>query len=598
MAANINSGNDSETTPLLRESLHQDQQYDSRSNHSHPTTIQSPVSSTFSSDSTDPSASFLTRTPTPYSDHNDGFKACLEAGGNDERHQNTHFIAITPSKFWVIFGSILLSIILAFFDGSILESIHPVISSHFHVANSASWLSTGFLLTCTVFQPVFGQVSDIFGRRLPYLVSIGIFFISTVWCGLAWNFASFLAARLLCGIGASGVTSLGAIICSDLIYIEHRGIYQSYIGIAYGLGNCLGLAFGGLIADSLGWRAAFWIQLPMLAVLFIATYVSLPSKLGPQLAKERNIGIREAFATLDIAGSVLLVIGATALMLGLNLGGNVFPWKHPLVISSLVAFCLVSFPFIRTERSATNPAIPLQLLKEAPHANLILGNFLAGASINTILFNAPLFFQAVKLESPTTSGLRLLPASAGLMGTSLLAGIVINKTRQMKPSLLLGTFWLIASCACSAMLSIQTPSWVSMTFIAMSAFSQGFLFPATMMAVLSTNSQEDQAVVTTTLSLFRSLGWVLGVAASSLVLQNSLGILLHQMVTGPDKADIILRVRKSITAISQLDKAYRLQVVGAYENALRITFCSSLIWAFLVLILVIPLRLPRLGRKG
>ncbi|PGH30109.1 hypothetical protein GX50_07129 [[Emmonsia] crescens] len=525
-------------------------------------------------------------------------KNCSETGGRDDENiHDTHFIDITPSKFWVVFGCILLSIILSFFDGSILESIHPVISSHFHVANSASWLSTGFLLTCTVFQPIFGQISDIFGRRVPYLISIAIFFISTIWCGAAWNFSSFLAARLLCGVGASGVTSLGAIICSDLIYIEHRGIYQSYISLAYGLGNCLGLAFGGLIVDSLGWRAVFGIQLPMLSALFLAAYFTLPSNLGPQLARERNIGIGEALKTIDIAGSFFLVVGVTALMLGLNLGGNVLPWTHPIVISSLIIFCLVLVPFVKTERSSPNPAIPLSLLTKAPHANLILGNFLAGISINTILFNAPLFFQAVKLESPTSSGLRLLPVSVGLIISSLLTGILMAKTRQLKPILLLGVFWLICSCACSGMLSTNLPDWVSVTVIAMAAFSQGALYPPTMMGVLSTNAQEDQAVITTTLSLLRSLGWVMGVAVSSLVLQNSLGTFLRQTVTGPNKADIILRVRKSITEIAQLDAIHKPQVIRAYEMALRITFLSSILWAVLVLVLFVPVKLPRLGHK-
>ncbi|KAG5301943.1 multidrug resistance protein fnx1 [Histoplasma ohiense] len=516
---------------------------------------------------------------------------------DDDNAHATHFIDITPSKFWVVFGSILLSIVLSFFDGSLLESIHPVISSHFHVANSASWLSTGFLLTCTVFQPIIGQISDIFGRRVPYLVSIAIFFISTIWCGTAWSFGSFLSARLLCGVGASGIIALGSIICSDLIYIEHRGMYQSYLSLAYGLGNCLGLAFGGVIVDSLGWRAAFGVQLPMLCALFAAAYFTLPSNLGPQLARQHNINIRQALGTIDITGSFFLVLGVTALMLGLNLGGNVFPWSHPIVVSSLIVFCLVSVPFVKAERSSPNPAIPLPLLTTAPHANLILGNFFAGISINTILFNAPLFFQAVKLESATSSGFRLLPASVGLMISSLLTGIFMAKTRQLKPILLLGIFWLIGSSACSGILGVNAPDWVSVVVIAMAAFSQGALYPPTMMGVLSTSAQDDQAVITTTLSLLRSLGWVMGVAISSLVFQNALGALLYQTVTGPNKADIILRVRKSIKEIAQLDPIHQSQVVNAYETALRLTFLSSVIWGIIVLLLAIPVKLPRLGHK-
>ncbi|WEW57712.1 hypothetical protein PRK78_003179 [Emydomyces testavorans] len=409
-----------------------------------------------------------------------------------------HFIDVSPTQFWVIFAGVLFSYIIAFFDSTLMGSIHPVVTSHFGAANSASWLSTGFLLTCTAFQPLFGRVSDTFGRRPVYLFSIFMFLVTTAWCALAQSMGSFIAARVCCGLGAGGVTALGMIMSSDLIYVEYRGIYQSYINLAYGTGQSLGLAFGGLLADSLGWRAAFSVQLPFIFVHLVAAYFTTPLHLDRTL-------------------------------------------------------------FISVESKAQRPVMPLPLLSSFPHANLIFGNFFANITINTILFNAPLYFQAVKLESPTNAGFRLVAASITLMISSVLCGCLITVTRRLKPPLLLGSICLICGTFSMSQLHKDVSGWKGMLSIIPSGLGQGLAFPATTLCLLAVSSQADQAVVTTTIGLFRNLGSVMGVAISSWILQNSLLTYLHRSVTGEDRAEIIERVRKSVTAIHELDLVHQKQ---------------------------------------
>ncbi|EEP75821.1 conserved hypothetical protein [Uncinocarpus reesii 1704] len=508
-----------------------------------------------------------------------------------------HFINVSPAQFWVIFAGILFSYILAFFDSTLMGSIHPVVTSHFDSANSASWLSTGFLLTCTAFQPLFGRISDTFGRRPVYLFSIVMFFVTTAWCAMAQSIGSFIAARVCCGLGAGAVTSLGMIMSSDLIYVEYRGIYQSYINIAYGTGSSLGLAFGGLLADSLGWRAAFGVQLPFILVYLVAAYLTTPRSLGPELAYQEGFSLLQAIKSIDLKGSFLLVSGVTALMLGINLGGNVLSWGHPLVISSLIAFCVLTALFIRVEQSAKRPVMPLPLLSSSPRANLIFGNFFANITINTILFNAPLYFQAVKLESPTQAGFRLVGASLMLMLSCVFTGALITTTRRLKPPLLMGSLCLICGTLSMSKLHRDIPGWKGMLSVIPSSFGQGFAFPATMLSVLAVSSQAEQAVVTTTLGLFRNLGSVMGVAVSSWILQNSLLVYLNRSVTGDDKAEIIRRVRRSVSAISNLDRIHQNQVIHAYENALHMTFLSTIFPSLVVLFLLAPVRLPRLRRR-
>lgn len=181
-------------------------------------------------------------------------QAIQEAEETEDDAPKSPFLAgVSISTFWLIFGGILTAQFVACFDSTIMVSSHPVITSYFHSSNSASWLSTAFLLTSTSFQPLFGRLSDTIGRKSPYIFSMALFLLATIWCALAQSMTSFILARAVCGLGAGGMMSMGAIITSDLVPIEIRGAYQSYINIVYGLGSALGAATGGAIADSLGW---------------------------------------------------------------------------------------------------------------------------------------------------------------------------------------------------------------------------------------------------------------------------------------------------------------------------------------------------------
>ncbi|KAK2865403.1 hypothetical protein FQN49_003599, partial [Arthroderma sp. PD_2] len=144
--------------------------------------------------------------------------SCGENGTIEQKpNAHPHFINLTAAEFWGVFTGILFSWLLANFDSTLMASIHPAVTSHFHAANSASWLSTVFLLTSTAFQPVFGRISDVFGRRPVYLFAVATFLITTAWCATAQSIGSFIAARAFCGLGAGGVTSVGMIISSDIV---------------------------------------------------------------------------------------------------------------------------------------------------------------------------------------------------------------------------------------------------------------------------------------------------------------------------------------------------------------------------------------------
>ena len=429
---------------------------------------------------------------------------------------------------------------IAMFDSTLMASSHPVITSYFNASNSASWLSTAFLLTSTALQPLFGRVSDTIGRRPLYLLGLLSLAITTAWCALAQSIGSFIAARAFCGLGAAGVLSMGNIMTNDLVSIQVRGTFQAYINLFYGGGSAAGAAFGGFLCDKIGWRATFAIQIPMLVVIFINGYFTTPTTLGPNLAKRAGQGLLDAMKGFDIAGSILLTGSVAFLILGLNLGGNIYPWSHWLVITSLVVAVFAGSLLVRVESRAGRPVMPLHMLFTKPRGNMVFNNFFSQMGINTIIFNARLYFQAVKLESASTSGFRLAGPTLALTVCGVSAGFIMTATGRMTWLIVTGSLFMLLGALCLSIMWDGIATWVTTIFLVPASIGQGLAFPATSVAVLATSPQADQAVMTSTLILWRSLGIVMGVSFSSLILQNALTAYLEQLVTGHNKAEVCI----------------------------------------------------------
>jgi hypothetical protein len=275
----------------------------------------------------------------------------------------------------------------------------------------------------------------------------------------------------------------------------------------------------------------------------------------------------------------------------------VYPWSHPIVITALVFF-IIGFPlFIYVESTVELPIMPLRYLYHNPHAALILSNSIGAVAVNSVIFNIPLYFQAVLLESATASGLRLIVSTiaASIVGTA--TGFYITWSKQLKIPLVLGVVFLLGGSILYIFMDRHMPSWAFILFLIPSNIGQGFMYPATFIAILAVSEQAEQAVVTSTLVLWRSMGLVLGVAISSLVLQNSLYYYLELFISGPDREHVIQAVRKSVTAISKLDLVYKEQAINSYAAALRSTFVMASIIAVIPFMLTIMVRLPKLGQR-
>jgi hypothetical protein len=289
----------------------------------------------------------------------------------------------------------------------------------------------------------------------------------------------------------------------------------------------------------------------------LVAYFTTPAELGPMLCKETSQTFTQTLLSFDLAGSALLTSSVTFLILALNLGGNILPWDHPFIIASFILFFVLGAALIHVERHADKPVMPLHMLFNIPRGNLIFSNFLTCMTMNTILFNIPLYFQAVMLDSPTRSGTRLILPFLMNMAAAFTTGNFISYSLRLQPTLILGGVLIVMGSIALTVMGENLPTWAYSWLISLATGGQGFNFPTISIAILAVSDPEDMAVATSTLILFRSLGTVMGVAVSSLVTQNGLTYFLNKEVTGPGREDVIRDVRRSVEAVVGLEGKVR-----------------------------------------
>lgn len=377
-----------------------------------------------------------------------------------------------------------------------------------------------------------------------------------------WNDNNVSVAPVDCCLNAD--CCRGAIVLSDIVPIETRGFYQSVNNLGWGLGGVLGAACGGYIADTVGWRWEFGLQVPFGIFCIIVLMFTIPD---PE--KIETAGLRERFKDFDFTGSAYLTSSLIFLILGMNLGGNVLPWGDYRILGSLAVGAILGALLIRTEQHAISPVMPLRLLGSAPRGLLIFNNVADMIVVNSVLFNLPLYFQAVRGESAAEAGGRLfIPSIAGTFA-GVSTGLIITRTGRLHDTLYLGAILLIIGSAMFCVMPPNLPFWGYFIFLIPVNLGNGFVMPSALMSVLATSSQEEQAVATSTLIMWRSLGGVLGVALSSLIVQNGLNTFLERDITGPNKREIIDMVRKSVNSIYGLDPIHKAEGMVSPVNYVR-----------------------------
>ncbi|RPA76756.1 MFS general substrate transporter [Ascobolus immersus RN42] len=484
-------------------------------------------------------------------------------------------------NMWMILPAIAIGIMLSAMDNTIVVSSYGSIGSDLKELKRTSWIATSYLLTITSFQPLYGKLSDIFGRKPCLLLAYTIFGLGCLWCGLSTTMTSLILGRAFSGIGGGGMTTVASILLSDIVPLRQRGTWQGILNIIFATGSALGAPLGGILADSVGWRWGFLGQVPctMLAFAMVAIFLHVPPH--HDLADEEGPGFMAQIARVDFLGAGVLIPAVLTLLIGMDLGSN-DGFTNSLVIAFLCGSVLLFLAFVLVEvKVSSEPFAPAHVIAERSILACCLANFFAFGSNMASLFYLPLYFQSVVGLSAGAAGARLLPSIAGGVSGSLLGGIIMQKTGRYYTltvcSYLLHWMAVIPVLLCTGL--VWTNYYAVAAGIAAMGFGNGVGVTSTLIGIIATAGRKDQAVGTAASYLFRSLGIVLGLGLASGVFQTKLRFLLTERLVGDGAAEIIEKVRQSLSYIKELDPATQAVVRGCYQEGIVWAFGVSFVFA-------------------
>ncbi|CAG8962213.1 hypothetical protein HYFRA_00005266 [Hymenoscyphus fraxineus] len=476
---------------------------------------------------------------------------------------------ISTRRLVLTLGSIYVGVFLGALDSTIIATLSAPISTSFNSLSLLSWFASAYLIANAACQPLSGRLTDIFSRRTGLVVSNVLFCAGNLICGLAKEEWIMIAGRVVAGMGGGGLMAIGTFVGSDLVPLRKRGLIQGIGNICYGSGAGLGGIFGGWVNDTWGWRYAFLVQVPLIIVSGILVFITVD--IPPKKSEKSKL------SRVDFLGATSLTITLVLLLLGLNSGGNLVPWTHPLVLVSLPLSLASLAAFIYIEGYiASEPVIPVKLLLNRTVAAACLCNWFCNMVQFIILFYIPIFYQAKGL-STTAAGLRLIPQSIGSSFGSLSCGLIMKATGKYKilSILYLASFVLGTGLICT--LSFSAPAWPGSIYQFLVGNGYGGMLTVTLIAVISAVSHEHQAVITSATYAFRSTGSTIGVTIGSAVYQNLLLSGLHRRFDSfPGANEEIGRILDSFDELKHLPAGWEGGVLRSYEESLKGVFLTGL----------------------
>ncbi|HEY1412898.1 MAG TPA: MDR family MFS transporter [Rhodopila sp.] len=465
-------------------------------------------------------------------------------------------------KLWLVFLGLMLALVLAALDQNIVATALPRIVSDLGGLAHLSWVVTAFLVASTMTTPLYGKLSDIFGRKPAFFTSIVIFLAGSALCGLSRTMTQLIVFRAVQGLGAGGLITLSQTVLGDLVSPRERGRYQGLFAGVFAACSVAGPLLGGLITQALSWHWIFYVNLPVGAAAMALIGVGL---------KRRHNRVAHR---IDYLGALLLSVATCCALLALSWGGNTYPWSSPVILALGGAAIVCIFLLTLTERRAAEPLLPPRLFRVRVFVLSVLVIGLAAMGLFAAAVFLPLYFQLVQGASPTSAGLMIAPMMGGVIVASIGGGRLVSHTGRYK---LLVTVGLLA-----AALSFATLAWSAWTgggaaigevILAVLGLGIGVSFPNLTTAIQNAVERADLGAATAMAAFFRSLGGAVGVALSGAILTSRLQTLMPGGLRG-------------VGLGSHLPPADHAAVVFAYRHALATTFLAGGLVAAIACIVV------------
>ncbi len=418
---------------------------------------------------------------------------------------------LTPSEVRTILMSLMLTMFLAALDQTIVATALPTIGRQFHDVTNLSWVITAYLLASTAVAPVFGTLSDIYGRRAMIITALSLFIIGSVLCALAPNMTTLIIARGLQGLGGGGILPIVQVVISDIVTPRERGQYQAYFSGVWTAAGIGGPILGGVFAEHLHWSMIFWINVP----LGIASLALLLPKMGkiPVFHRKRKV---------DWQGGLLLMASAVVFMLVLTWGGNRYLWLSPTIAAMIGAALMLALGFVWHARRADEPFLPLPLMggSVVPYG-IAAGSCALGAMLG-LTVHMPLYYEVVYHLTSSEAGFALIPLAAISTGGAALAGRTMARMKHYKRVAIIGTSFA-AIMAGALAYATPLPLWALLTLLSLFAFGLGTTFPVSVVSIQNAVARSQVGTATGAMNFFRALMSSFTVAAMTAILLMALG---------------------------------------------------------------------------
>jgi EmrB/QacA subfamily drug resistance transporter len=424
----------------------------------------------------------------------------------------------------LVMGALMLCLLLSALDQTIVATALPTIVGDLGGLDQISWVVTAYLLSSTVSVPLFGKISDLYGRKLMLQVTIAIFLVGSVLAGLAQSMPHLIIARGVQGVGGGGIMAMTFTILGDILSPRERGKYVGYFTGVFASASVIGPLVGGFFVDHVSWRWVFLVNLPLGAVAMVvaARYLHIRRTVRPH--------------SIDLLGAFLLTVSVTSVLLASSWGGQEYAWGSPQIIGLFVTGVVLAVGFVLQERRAREPILPLRLFRDNVFTvcvalSALLGSVMIGAS--TFL---PLFLQVVTGASATKSGLLLVPMMAGVVIGSNVCGRLVHRTGRYKAFPIVGIAMALVGLVLLSMIEVTTTRLFISVGMGIVGIGIGCSMPIMTLAVQNTAPPADMGAATSSVNFFRTLGSALGVAVFGTVMSKRLDDTLTELLPGTSLA--------------------------------------------------------------
>jgi EmrB/QacA subfamily drug resistance transporter len=467
--------------------------------------------------------------------------------------------AIDKRSLGFVVAALFVAMLLAALDQTIFGTALPTIVGDLNGVEQMLWVTTAYILAATIMMPVYGKLGDLFGHKVLFFGGLTLFLGGSVLGGLAQNMSVLIAARGIQGLGGGGLMILSTAIIADIVPPRRRGTYMGIMGGAWAFSSVLGPILGGWFADSIGWRWAFWFNLPLgaFAMVMAAAFLKMPlqKKVRPKL---------------DGLGMATMALATTAIVLVTSWGGRQHGWSSPLILGLIGAAVVIGALFVLVERKAAEPIIPLALFRDRNFNLATIGGLLVSIAFFGVIIYIPTYLQMVTGLSATKSGLLLVPLSIGIVSTSLGSGALASRTGHYKWMPIASAAVLGLSLYLLSTLTIATSVWLTCFYTFLTGVGSGLSFQILVLVVQNSFPISQVGTATGAHSFFRQIGASLGSAAIGTLFTTRLLHLLPQRLAalGTSPAGAVDPNSLTPALIARMPEQVKDVVVSSYNDAL------------------------------